>query len=129
MTLSININLISSWWGDQRPASPEPAPPGTAPPEPPQKQTAIHATETDFVELGLALHAADVYPGETQEKVMDRMRQESGYPLAHWEQLGANIRRRGKLTFLYRLINSLEERNKEIEENGRANKRPKFGQK
>ena len=124
-SLTIDIALIQSWWGDpiEKPGS---APSAlTAPTESPT----IHATETDFVELGLALHAAGVFPNLTQESIMDRMRQLSGLPLQNWEQLGANIRRREKLTFLDRLQDSLTDRNEEIKENGRANRRPKHPQK
>jgi hypothetical protein len=125
MTLSKNMTLTSdathivSWWGNHLLAMPEPEKtPGD-----------INATETDIVELGLAIHAGRVFPGDTQEDIMDRMRKFSGLPLQNWEQLGANIRRRDSLKFLYRLIKSLSERNEEIKENGRANRHPKFPQK
>jgi hypothetical protein len=119
VTMTFDVTLIISWWGDHPLASPEPK---ETPPD-------IDATETDVVELGLAIHATRVYPGDTQEDVMDRMRKFSGLPLENWEQLGANIRRRGTLKFLDRLRNSLSERNEEIKENGRANRQPKFPRK
>jgi hypothetical protein len=119
VTLTSDVTLIVSWWGDHLSALPEPE----------EKPADINATETDIVELGLAVHASRVFPGDTQEDVMDRMRRFSGLPLQNWEQLGANIRRRGSLKFLYRLETSLSDRNEEIKENGRANRRPKFPQK
>ena len=120
VTLTLDVTLIVSWWGNYPLALPEPE-------ETPADD--IDATETDVVELGLAIHAARVFPGDTQEDVMDRMRKFSGLPLENWEQLGANIRRRGSLKLLPRLLNSLSERNEEIRENGRANRRPKFPEK
>lgn len=98
-------------------------------PEPEETPAAIDATETDIVELGLGIHAARLFPGDTQEDIMERMRKFSGLSLENWEQLGANIRRRGSLKLLPRLQNSLSERNEEIKENGRANRRPKFPEK
>jgi len=119
VTLTSDLTLIVSWWGDHLSALPEPK----------ETPTDINATETDIVELGLAIHASRVFPGDTQEDIMDRMRKLSGLPLQNWEQLGANIRRRDSLKLLPRLQNSLTERNEEIKENGRANRRPKFPQK
>jgi hypothetical protein len=119
VTLSINVTLIESWWGNQPLALPEPE----------KTPSDINATETDIVELGLAFHAYRLFPGETQEETMERMRKFSGLPLQNWEQLGANIRRRGSLKFLPRLQKCLTERNEEIQENGRANRRPKFPEK
>ena len=57
MTLTFDVDQISLWWGGPILASPAPA----------QMPTAVHATETDMVELGLAIHAAGVFPGLTQE--------------------------------------------------------------
>ena len=119
MTLTFDVDQISLWWGGPILASPAPA----------QMPTAVHATETDMVELGLAIHAAGVFPGLTQEAIINNMPQLSGLPLENWQQLGANIRRRESLTFLDRLRDSLEERNEEIKENGRANRQPKFPKK
>ena len=115
VTLTLDVDLVSLW-GDRRPELSAPA----------QTPTAVHAKETDIVELGLALHAAGIFPGLTQEAIMDRMRQLSGFPLQNWEQLGANIRRRDSLKFLDRLRKCLWEHNEEIKENGHANRRPKF---
>ncbi len=119
VTLTVDVNLIVSWRENRLLALPAPE----------EAPTAIRATETDMVELALALHAAGVFPNATQEAVIDKMRQLSGLPLQSWQQLGANIRRRDSLKFLDRLQNSLGERNEEIKENGRANRRPKFPQK
>lgn len=119
VTLSLDLTLLVSWWGNHPLALPEPE----------ETPAAIDATETDIVELGLGIHAARLFPGDTQEDIMERMRKFSGLSLENWEQLGANIRRRGSLKLLPRLQNSLSERNEEIKENGRANRRPKFPEK
>jgi hypothetical protein len=119
MTLTSDVTLIVSWWGNHLLALPEPE----------ETPTDIDAKETDMVEIGLAIHAAKVFPRLTQEAIMDKMRRFSGLPLENWEQLGANIRRRDSLKFLDRLQNSLSERNEEIKENGRANRQPKFPKK
>jgi hypothetical protein len=110
-----NVSLIITWLGDRLVAEPAPT----------ETPTEIDASETDFVELGLCIHAAGIYPTLTQEAIMGWMRQFSGLPLQNWEQLAANIRRRGSLKFIDRLGDSLMERNEEIKENGRANRRPK----
>jgi hypothetical protein len=98
-------------------------------PAPAETPLTVRATETDFVEFGLALHAKGVFPDLTQEDIICKMRQLCGFPLQNWQQLAANIRRRGSLTFIELLLNSLEERNEEIKENGCANRRPKFPKK
>jgi hypothetical protein len=90
----------------------------------PEEKPDIDATETDMVEFALGLHAARVFPG-TQEDIIEKVRRFSGLPLENWVQLGQNIRQRGYLKFLDRIKNSLMERNEEIQENGRANRRPK----
>ena len=119
VTVSEDESVVYPWKGIQ---SSEASAPKEAPP-------VVSATETDFVEIGLAFHAAHIFPTLTQENIMDMMRKLSGLPLANWEQLGANIRRRESLTFLARLQNGLVDRNEEIKENGRANRRPKLPQK
>jgi hypothetical protein len=119
MSLTSDITLIVSWWGDHL----------LAPPEPEETPAVIQATETDMVEFGLAIHAAHIFPHLTQEAIMDKVRKFSGLPLENWEQLGANIRRRGSLKLLPRLQKCLTERNEEIQENGRVNRRPKFPEK
>lgn len=93
------------------------------------RATKVDATETDMVELALAMHAAGVFPDLSQEAIIDRFRALSGLPLENWVQLGANIRRRGKLKLLERLMHSLLAHNDEVEENGRVNRRPKLLQK
>jgi len=93
-----------------------------------EKPPKTNATATDWVELGLALHATVVFPSCTQEAIMDRIRRLSGMPLEHWEQLGANVRKRKSgLEFLDRLKANLAARNKEIEDEGRARRRPNAG--
>jgi hypothetical protein len=116
VTLSSDLNETVSWW--VQPVSP--------PPAPAQLPLTVRATETDFVEVVLAMHACGVFPTLTQEAIIERMRRFCELPLQNWQQLGANIRRRRTLTFLERLLKSLEERNEDISENGNANRRPKF---
>jgi hypothetical protein len=121
VTLSVNGNPILMW----RTEAELDLPASTAPAQT-QSPTTILASETDIVEFGLAIHAAGVFPGLTQEAIMDKMRQFSGLPLEHWQQLGANIRRRDSLKFLPRLEDSLSERNEDIKEHGRACRRPRL---
>jgi hypothetical protein len=94
-----------------------------------ERLSKIDATETDMVEIALAFHAADVFPGQSQEAIIDRVRVLSGLAMENWVQLGANIRRRGSLKFLARLMKFLSAHNEEVEENGRANRRPNLLQK
>jgi hypothetical protein len=88
------------------------------------KNPKINATQTDFAELGYGLHFLKVWPGETLEEVIERMRALSGYELKNWSHLDQNIRNRDpEKSFLLRMSNILTDRGENLDEGKRARRR------
>ena len=86
----------------------------------PGEKMETNATETELVELAMALHAAGVFSVDgydaSQEYIINWVRGWSGQALKNWQQLASNIRNRklSNLKFLERLKNGLAGRNDRI---------------